>query len=492
MKKYFLLAALLAVGLPALAQGSRFDSVAFTTASNTPFGAVTPMFAVPNAKVTICSSPAIGNPCTNSITIYSNPSLTVAAANPIAADGQGRYGFFVVAGNYSFSVCTSTCRTGMLTVGGGAPGASGITDLTGDVLASGTGSTTSALATVNTTPGTCGDATHTSQITVDGKGRTISCTPIAIAGGNISSVFGRTGVVVAVAADYTFSQIGGTIASSQLPATIAANTTGNAATATLATNATTAANATAVGGVTITGTPSAGQVPTATSPTAAQWQTPATGGTVTAVSVASANGISGSSSGGATPALTIVLGAITPTSVTSSGPISSTGSTQGLNLLGVGTGTITTTGFPTNYVGWIAPATGTPAYFVVMPNVAPTAGQTLSVAAPTSVNGVLQAVSTWVTPASSSIANIVIALPTIAIAANTCTTGATATMTGLATTSAFLTAFATDPSAVVGWGSSGGLQFVPWPTANTLNWKVCNATAASITPGALSLNVGAR
>lgn len=38
-------------------------------------------------------------------------------------------------------------------------------------------------------------------------------------------------------------------------------------------------------------------------------------GTVTAVSVATANGVSGSSSGGATPALTISLGAITPSSV---------------------------------------------------------------------------------------------------------------------------------------------------------------------------------
>jgi hypothetical protein len=43
-------------------------------------------------------------------------------------------------------------------------------------------------------------------------------------------------------------------------------------------------------------------------------------GTVTAVSVASANGVSGSSSGGATPALTIALGAITPTSVVPSTP----------------------------------------------------------------------------------------------------------------------------------------------------------------------------
>ena len=40
-----------------------------------------------------------------------------------------------------------------------------------------------------------------------------------------------------------------------------------------------------------------------------------TAGTVTAVSVATANGVSGTSSGGATPALTLTLGAITPTSV---------------------------------------------------------------------------------------------------------------------------------------------------------------------------------
>ena len=49
------------------------------------------------------------------------------------------------------------------------------------------------------------------------------------------------------------------------------------------------------------------------------------GGSVTAVSVATANGVSGTSSGGATPALTIALGAITPTSVAASGPISATG-----------------------------------------------------------------------------------------------------------------------------------------------------------------------
>ena len=63
-------------------------------------------------------------------------------------------------------------------------------------------------------------------------------------------------------------------------------------------------------------------------------------GTVTAVSIATSNGVSGSSSGGATPALTIALGAITPSSVAASGTVT------GSNLSGTNTGdqTITLTG----------------------------------------------------------------------------------------------------------------------------------------------------
>jgi hypothetical protein len=37
------------------------------------------------------------------------------------------------------------------------------------------------------------------------------------------------------------------------------------------------------------------------------------------------------------------------------------------------------------------------------------------------------------------------------------------------------------------------LTIVPWPTTNTLNYRVCNQTAASITPSAsVVFNVGAR
>lgn len=63
-----------------------------------------------------------------------------------------------------------------------AGSSSGITALTGDVSASGPGSATATLATVNSGPGTCGDATHVCQQTVNGKGLTTSTTQIAITG----------------------------------------------------------------------------------------------------------------------------------------------------------------------------------------------------------------------------------------------------------------------------------------------------------------------
>src|SRR4051794_10880157 len=53
--------------------------------------------------------------------------------------------------------------------------------LTGDVTAN-TGSTVTALSTVNSTPGSFGDATHSVQLTVDAKGRVTGVSQIAITG----------------------------------------------------------------------------------------------------------------------------------------------------------------------------------------------------------------------------------------------------------------------------------------------------------------------
>lgn len=60
------------------------------------------------------------------------------------------------------------------------------------------------------------------------------------------------------------------------------------------------------------------------------------GGTVTSIAVTTANGVSGTSSGGSTPSLTITLGAITPSSVVASGGLTGT-------TLTVGSGTTTST-----------------------------------------------------------------------------------------------------------------------------------------------------
>lgn len=75
--------------------------------------------------------------------------------------------------------------------------ANAITALTGDVAASGPGSAASTLATVNSSPGTCGDSTHVCQITTDAKGRTTSQTTVAISGGGsgVSSINGNTGAM---------------------------------------------------------------------------------------------------------------------------------------------------------------------------------------------------------------------------------------------------------------------------------------------------------
>jgi len=66
---------------------------------------------------------------------------------------------------------------------GSAGGGSGITQLTGDVTAGpGTGSQVATLATVNSNVGTCGDATHVCQTTLDAKGRATAATPVLITG----------------------------------------------------------------------------------------------------------------------------------------------------------------------------------------------------------------------------------------------------------------------------------------------------------------------
>jgi hypothetical protein len=95
-------------------------------------------------------------------------------------------------------------------------------------------------------------------------------------------------------------------------------------------------------------------------------------------------------------------------------------------------------------------------------------------------------------PGALAIADVAVVLPTTLINANNCTTPATVTMTGATTAMVAAWSFASDAAASTGWGINGGLNFMPWFTANTLNWRVCNVTGSAITPGAISVNVAAR
>jgi hypothetical protein len=81
-----------------------------------------------------------------------------------------------------------------------------------------------------------------------------------------------------------------------------------------------------------------------------------------------------------------------------------------------------------------------------------------------------------------------------AITSASCATVVTATATGTATTDVVDASFNGDPSAVTGYApvTTGMLTILSYPTTNTVNFKVCNTTGSSITPGAITLNWSVR
>jgi hypothetical protein len=82
------------------------------------------------------------------------------------------------------------------------------------------------------------------------------------------------------------------------------------------------------------------------------------------------------------------------------------------------------------------------------------------------------------------------AMGTGAITSGTCATVVTTTATGTATTDTIVATPNADPTGVTGYAVSatGSLYIQAYPTSGNVNFKVCNNTAGSLTPSALTLN----
>jgi hypothetical protein len=93
----------------------------------------------------------------------------------------------------------------------------------------------------------------------------------------------------------------------------------------------------------------------------------------------------------------------------------------------------------------------------------------------------------------SGIANIQVTLSAATYSAGACTSAATATMTGVGSGTGIHWTPSSDVSTVTGWGSTGGLTLISWPTTNTANYRVCNPTGSSITTtGSTTWNLDAQ
>lgn len=94
LNKFLIIALLVA---PCFGQGGNFvRQVVAGTVSNGGTGQV-----IPNAVVRVCTSLAVGTPCSPlAPNVYSDPALTTAIANPFAADTNGFYSIFLPTGVY--------------------------------------------------------------------------------------------------------------------------------------------------------------------------------------------------------------------------------------------------------------------------------------------------------------------------------------------------------------------------------------------------------
>lgn len=180
------------------------------TVTNSPVtssGTLTAAYMTQNANV-VHAGPASGaaaTPTWRALVAADIPSLS-SVYQPLDADltaiaGLSTTGLMVRTGS-------GTATTRAVTAG------TGISVTNGDGVA---GAPTVALANTSVTAGSYGDSSHVATFTVDAQGRLTAAgsTAIAFPADAVTSVFGRTGAVVATSGDYSFSLISGTAAATQ-------------------------------------------------------------------------------------------------------------------------------------------------------------------------------------------------------------------------------------------------------------------------------------
>jgi len=164
-----------------------------------------------------------------------------------------------------------------------------------------------------------------------------------------------------------------------------------------------------------------------------------------------------------------------------------------------GTGTVTTFSAGTLspiFTTSVATASTTPALSFTLSNVSANqvlAGPTTGAAAAPTYRALVAADLPSGTPAL--IAAGTAALGTTSIGSAACATAVAGTATSgnaanILTTDVIQATFNGDPTGIVGYqpSTNGMLTIIPYPTAGAANFKVCNNTNASITPGAITLN----